>query len=290
VKVLILGATGMLGHKLMQSLSRRFDLTGTVRDSAESYKDHSVLRSMPLIGMIKAENFEGVADAVASIQPDAIINCIGIIKQHPAAKDILQNIYINALFPHKLAKLCQASDAYLIHFSTDCVFSGKAGNYSEKDIPDPEDLYGRTKVLGEVAYPGCLTLRTSIIGRELKGKAGLVEWFLSQKGKKVHGFARATFTGFTTCALADIIGDLLVRPSPLEGLWHASSDPISKYDLLRIINRKFNLDITIDKDEEFFCDRSLNGARFRKATGFKSISWDQMIEQMARDPTPYHMI
>jgi dTDP-4-dehydrorhamnose reductase len=288
VKLLILGATGMLGHKLMQSLSKRFEVTGTVRGSVEIYKGHQVLGNMPLIGMVKAEKFERVGEVVAKAQPDAIINCIGIIKQHPAANDSIQSININALFPHRLAKLCQTSGIRLIHLSTDCVFSGRKGNYSEDDVPDPDDLYGRTKLLGEVVYPGCLTIRTSMIGRELRGKAGLVEWFLSQRGKRVNGFSRAIFTGFTTGVLADLIGDLANMSSPLYGLWHVSSDPISKYDLLELINRKFQLDITIDRDEVFHCDRSLNSIRFRKATRFKVPSWEEMIDQMARDPTPYN--
>jgi dTDP-4-dehydrorhamnose reductase len=287
VKLLILGATGMLGHKLMQSLSRRFDVTGTVRGSVEIYKGHPVLGIMPLIGMVKAENFESVGEVVTRVQPDVIINCIGIIKQHPTAKDPLQSITVNAMFPHRLAKLCEASGIRLIHLSTDCVFSGRKGNYSEDDVPDPVDLYGRTKLLGEVVYPGCLTIRTSMVGRELRGNVGLVEWFLSQRGKRVNGFSGAIFTGFTTGALADIIGDLVDMPSPLHGLWHVSSDPISKYDLLGIINREFQLDITIDKDEVFHCDRSLNSLRFRQATRFKVPSWEEMIDQMARDPTPY---
>lgn len=288
MKVLILGATGMLGHKLVQYLSSRFDVVGTVRGSAESYQGHPILGNMTLKGTIKAEDFESVTKAMASVQPDAIVNCIGIVKQQPTAKDPLQSISINALFPHKLAKLCQASEARLIHLSTDCVFSGKTGNYSEDDMPDPEDLYGRTKLLGEVTYPGCLTLRTSMIGRELSGRVGLVEWFLSQRNGRVRGFTKAIFTGFTTCSLANIISDLLERPIPLDGLWHVSSDPISKYDLLGIINKKLELGITIDKDEGLHCDRSLNSARFRNATGFKPPSWAQMIDQMASDPTPYH--
>lgn len=287
MKILILGATGMLGHKLMQVLSKRFDTIGTVRGDALRYKRHPILGDMPLLGDVQAENFDSVIKAVALARPDIIINCIGIIKQHPDAKDPPKSIAINALFPHRLSILCQASDARLIHISTDCVFSGKRGNYLEEDTPDPEDLYGLTKLLGEVTYPGCLTIRTSMIGRELKGRFGLIEWFLSQKNKSVNGFSHAIYSGFTTQVLADLIGNIIKEHPEFSGLWHISSDPISKYDLLNIVNRKLRLEISIRTDEDFRSDRSLNSAKFRDATGFRPPSWEEMVEQMANDPTPY---
>ncbi len=286
-KVLILGATGMLGHKLMQILSQRFSVTGTVRSSALTYKDHPILCGMSLVSDVQAENFDSIVGAVAQVHPDVIVNCIGIIKQHPNAKDPLHSIAINALFPHRLGSLCQASGTRLIHISTDCVFSGKKGNYSENDLPDSEDLYGRTKLLGEVANPGCLTIRTSIIGREIQGRLGLIEWFLSQKGKSVRGFDGAKYTGFTTQALAEIISDVIKNCPDLHGVWHISSNPISKYDLLGIVNRELGMGITIEKENAFFCDRSLNSTRFREATGYEPPSWEEMIHHMAIDATPY---
>lgn len=286
-KILILGATGMLGHKLMQILSPKFKVTGTVRGSATKYKSHPILGDMPLLGDVQAENFDSIIDVVGQVRPDVIINCIGIIKQHPSAKDPLQSIAINALFPHRLGKLCQASGIRLIHISTDCVFSGKKGYYSEDDLPDPEDLYGRTKLLGEVASPGCLTIRTSIIGRELQGRLGLIEWFLSQSGKDVRGFAGAIYTGFTTQVFAEIIGKVIMNRPDLHGIWHVSSNPISKYDLLGIVNRELGLGINIEKESTFCCDRSLNSTRFQEATGYEPPSWGEMIHLMAIDATPY---
>jgi len=285
--VLILGATGMLGHKLMQVLPREFNVTGTVRGSAARYKNHPILGDMTLLSDVQAENFDSIIGAVALTHPEVIINCIGIIKQHPNAKDPMQSISINALFPHRLARLCQASGTRLIHISTDCVFSGKKGDYSEDDIPDPEDLYGRTKLLGEVENPGCLTIRTSIIGRELQGGLGLIDWFLSQRGKSIRGFVGAKYTGFTTQELAKIIIDIIENHPDLHGLWHVSSNPINKYDLLNLVNRELEMGITIEKETNFFCDRRLNSTRFRQATGYKPPSWDEMIHEMAIDGTPY---
>lgn len=290
MKVLVLGASGMLGHKLMQVLAEKLDVMGTIRGSASSYQAHPVLGKLRLLGDVQAENFDSVIKALAKTRPDVVVNCIGIIKQHPNAKDPLQSIAINSAFPHRLAILCQASGARMIHISTDCVFSGKRGNYREEDLPDPEDTYGRSKLLGEVADRGCLTLRTSMIGLELKEKLGLVEWFISQKGGHVRGFAGAIFTGFTTLALARIIARLIDEQPDLQGLWHVSSDPISKYDLLGIVNRDFKLEINIERDDSFHCDRSLNSTSFRKAARFEPPSWEKMITEMTVDALSYERL
>jgi dTDP-4-dehydrorhamnose reductase len=287
MKILVLGSTGMLGHKLMQILSRRFDVIGTVRGRAFRFEGHPILGGLPLIDDVNAENFDSITSALASAKPNIVINCIGIVKQHPNAKDPLKSITINSLFPHRLAQLCQAAGAKMIHISTDCVFSGRKGDYTEKDYPDAEDLYGRTKLLGEVMYPDCLTLRTSIIGREMGSKLGLIEWFISQRRKKIHGYAHAIYTGFTTLALADLIGYIIEVHPDLQGLWHVSSNPISKYDLLGLVNQELDLEVIIEKDESFACDRSLNSARFREATGFEPPSWEYMVSQMADDAAFY---
>jgi dTDP-4-dehydrorhamnose reductase len=287
MNILILGATGMLGHKLMQLLSRRFEVTGTVRGPATIYANHPVLGQMALLGDVQAENFDSVVRALASIRPNAVINCIGIIKQLPAAKAPLPSIAINALFPHRLAQLCQAAGIHLVHISTDCVFSGRKGMYTEDDLSDAEDLYGRTKFLGEVTGPRCLTLRTSIIGRELQTRSGLIEWFIGHRNGTVAGYAKAIYTGFTTKVLAELIGNVLERYPGLSGLWHVSSDPISKYELLGLVNQAFRLGITINRDETFICDRSLNSTRFRETTRYEPPAWQDMIAQIASDPTPY---
>lgn len=285
--VLVLGAAGMLGHRVMLDLASRFDLVGTVRGPAAAHAGHPVLGRMRLLGGVIADDVAGVERAIAEVHPAAVVNCIGVIKQLPAARDPLPAIAINALFPHQLARACRSAGARLVHISTDCVFSGRKGRYTEDDPSDAEDLYGRTKYLGEVDGPGCVTLRTSIIGRELKGHVGLVDWFLSQRGRTVGGYARAIYTGFTAQRLAGLIGDLLERHPEIEGLWQVSSDPISKYELLDLLNRAFDLGATLQRDETFVCDRSLDSSRFRQATGFVPATWPVMVRELAEDATPY---
>lgn len=287
MKVLILGGSGMLGHKLWQTLSERFDTFVTFRESPAAYQRFGIYDSKRAVGGVTTHDFNSVVRCLAVTRPEVVINCIGIVKQDAAAKDAIQSISINALFPHLLAQLCRASSARLVHISTDCVFSGSTGNYQETDTPDAGDLYGRTKLLGEVEGQGCLTIRTSIIGRELKGSHGLVEWFLGQQGKKVSGFKRAIFSGFTTRALSEIVADVISRHPTLEGVHHVAANPIAKFDLLLLLREAYGLTIEVESDESFFCDRSLNAERFRKATGFVPPSWPEMIQQMRADQTPY---
>jgi len=287
MKILILGATGMLGHKLMQVLSREHMVTGTVRRDTSVLVDHPVFSKMDILGNISADNLATIHVAIDKVNPDVIINCIGIVKQLPAAQDPLQSISINALFPHQLAQICRQKNIRLIHMSTDCVFSGRKGYYSEKDSSDAEDLYGKTKYLGEVDYPGCLTLRTSIIGRELDTSHGLIEWFMSQEGKKVPGYKNAVFSGLTTLALSEIITKIISDYLRLSGVCQVASEPISKYDLLNLVKNIYGMTVTIEPDEMVINDRSLNPKKFKNETNIKIPSWEYMIEQMHQDPTPY---
>jgi len=280
----------MLGHKLWQKFSERFDAHVTFRGAAKAYAHTGLFDASRSIGGVSAQDFDSVARAFATVRPEAIVNCIGIVKQDAAAKDPLTSITVNSLFPHRLAQLARASGARLIHLSTDCVFSGRAGSYDESARADAEDLYGRTKLLGEVSGPGALTVRTSMIGRELSGAHGLVEWFLSQKGERVRGFKRAVFSGFTTLALAEILADIIERRPELEGVWNVAAEPINKFDLLTLVRDHYGLDIEIEPDENFVCDRSLDGRRFRETTGFEPPAWSLMVEQMRRDSTPYEEI
>lgn len=287
MRVLILGGSGMLGHKLWQTLSGRFDTRATFRQSPDAYTRFGLFDPARSIGNVSAHDFDGVVRALAQARPEVVVNCVGIVKQDAAAKDPYQSIAVNALFPHRLAQACAAAGARLVHVSTDCVFTGRRGNYKETDASDAEDIYGRTKWLGEVDYENCLTLRTSMIGRELQGAHGLVEWFLSQRGQTVRGFKRAVFSGFTTEALASIIGDVIADQRTLRGVWHVAAEPINKFDLLTLVRDAFGLDIEIEPDETFVCDRSLDGSRFSRETGFAPPAWGEMIERMARDATPY---
>lgn len=290
MRLLVLGGEGMLGHKVFQTLTPRFDTWATFQQAGgpwTHYPMYERVESTRLLIGVNAMNFETIVRAFAQAKPDVVINCIGIIKQLKVAKDPVISILLNSLFPHRLADLCAATGARMFHMSTDCVFSGRKGNYTETDVSDAEDLYGRTKLLGEVDRPGCLTIRTSIFGRDFVKNSALLEWFLSQRGKTVKGFTRAIYTGFPTQVLARIMGDLVEGYPELSGLYQVASAPISKYDLLVKIKEAMNLSIEILPDAEFFCDRSLDAARFVVATGYIIPSWDEMIAELAQDPTPY---
>jgi dTDP-4-dehydrorhamnose reductase len=290
MKVLILGGSGMLGHKLWQIFDGRFDTYVTLRRDFDSYNHFKLFNRTRSLCHVSAENFDSVSRATDAVRPAVVINCIGIVKQAEAARDPVASTEINSLFPHRLARLCQSKGIRLIHMSTDCVFSGRKGNYSENDLSDAEDLYGRTKFLGEVSGEGCLTIRTSMIGRELETSYGLIEWFLSQEGKTVSGYKRAVFGGLTTNALAEIVVKIIAEHTDLQGIWHVASEPISKFELLTLVKQVYGLNIEIKPDKTVIIDRSLNAERFQEATGFVCPTWHDMIEQMYRDIIPYSQL
>lgn len=287
MRILILGAGGMLGHKLAQELRTEFEVWGTVRGPGDAYAQYGLIDAGRIVPGIDVLNLDTVAGALAHIRPDAVVNCIGLIKQLPAAQDPVLSLTINSLLPHQLQRLCRSHGARLLHFSTDCVFNGRKGMYTEDDPSDALDLYGRTKFLGETAGAGALTIRSSMIGRELSTTSGLVEWFLSQRGGRVGGYTRAVYSGFTTQAMARIVRSVLVDYPHLEGLWQVSSDPIAKYDLLLLMRHAYGLDVDVIPDDRVCIDRSLDSSRFRVLTAFVPPSWQTMIRDMAMDPTPY---
>lgn len=287
MKVLVLGGTGMLGHKVWQEFDRRFDTWVTIRGSTEPWQKLPFFRSEKVVENVEASSRENILNAFNQVQPEVVVNCIGIVKKLEESESPVPAITINALLPHWLAELCQERGIRLIHISTDCVFSGKAGNYTENIIPDPYDLYGRTKLLGEVTEDGCLTLRTSIIGRELKRTVGLLEWFLSQRGKTIQGYKYAIFNGFITAELACILADIVTNHPGLHGLYHISSDPISKYDLLNMIKETLNLGITIKEYTGFFVDRTLNSEKIRGILQYQPPTWQQMVERLTEDIEHY---
>ncbi len=280
MRILILGGDGMLGHRLMLHLSARHDVTCTLRQNMAAYARYPMFNRQNSVFGVSAESPDRLLDVLGENRPDAVVNCIGIVKQRTAAKEVIPSVEINTLLPQRLALMCGLLGARLIHLSTDCVFSGRKGNYSEGDVPDAYDVYGRSKALGEVAGAGCLTLRTSIIGRELGRSGSLLEWFLAQDGV-VRGFTKAIFTGFTTIELSDIIERLLVEHPQASGMYHVSSDPISKYDLLMLIKAKLGLATQIVPDHSFECDRSLDSSIFRKEFSYQPPTWDSMIAALA---------
>lgn len=290
MSVLVLGAGGMLGHKLVQVLGDSASVWGTVRSDQLAGPAAAVLPADRTLTGVRAEAPETIARALDVSGATAVVNAIGIVKQADAAREAVPSIQVNALFPHQLAELCAARGTRLVHVSTDCVFSGARGGYVEDDLPDARDLYGRSKLLGEVDRPGALTLRTSIVGRELTGAQGLFEWFLGQRGQRVRGFSHAVFSGLTTIALAELIARLLVEQPDLHGLWHVSAAPIDKLTLLRLLDEAVGAEVGIDPDERLVIDRSLDSSRFRAATGLEPPSWTSMLAALAADPTPYDEI
>ena len=287
-KILILGGGGTLGHKLWQVLPRKFpDTFVSIRKNRAFYDKCGLFSEKNVVDGLDLLDFGAVREVLNDLRPSVVINCAGITPRREEAWNNIAVISINSLLPHRLDEWCADNNARLIHFSTDCVFDGKKGNYSEVCPSDSKDLYGRTKALGEVDSPCALVIRTSMIGRELFGGTELLEWFLAQKGKKIKGFRRAVFTGLTTNRLALVAGDILEKYPALNGLYNITSQAISKYDLLIMLRDIYNLDIEIQPDDSVECRRDLDGTKFVKATGFVCPPWRQMTAEMADDKTPY---
>jgi dTDP-4-dehydrorhamnose reductase len=283
MRVLIFGGDGMLGHRLLRRFSAGHETRVTLHRGIAEYSHFGLFDRGNAYDGTDVRDSRRVASVIADFGPDAVINATGVVKQRPEAHEPDISSEVNAVFPPHLARVCRAHGALLIHVSTDCVFSGQKGNYAESDRPDPVDLYGETKLRGEVAAPGAITLRTSMVGRELARKSGLVEWFLAQKGKTIQGYRKAIFSGFTTAELARLVEMLVTRHLEAHGLYHASSAPISKFDLLSGLNRRLGLGVNIVPDDTVVCDRSLDSTRFRKAFGYSPPAWDFMLDELAAD-------
>ena len=287
MRILIMGGAGMLGHKLLQVFRERHETWATFRADRPPATPAGLFDPARSVTGVEATDTSAAVRAIARVRPDAVVDCIGIVKQRAAAKDPIAAIRVNALFPHLLSDACAAAGARLVHISTDCVFSGRRGGYVEGDPPDAEDLYGRTKLLGEVDAPHALTLRTSMIGRELSGHYSLLDWFLSQHNRTVRGYTNAVFSGLTTIALSRLIVDIVERLPGLSGLYHVSADPINKHDLLHLLNAAYGAGVTILPDDSLALDRSLDSSRFRAASGFQPAPWAAMVAELAADLTPY---
>ena len=279
-RILVLGASGTIGHVMVKVLSADSgcDVWGTVR-SPELARHFAPSVAAKIRTGIDASNLDMISRVVADLKPDVIINCIGLIKQLAFANDPLQVLPVNAMLPHRLAQICALAGARLIHFSTDCVFSGARGNYIETDPLDATDLYGQSKYIGEVAYPHTLTLRTSFIGHELETSNELIEWFLMQEGP-IKGFTGAIYTGLPTVTLAGLVRDVVLPRPDLSGIYHVASAPISKYDLLSLVAKAYGKTIEILPDDKVRIDRSLNGTKFKEATGYVAPPWPSLIEAM----------
>lgn len=279
MRVLVLGASGMIGSAAIRILAEKtgWEVFGTVR--SESLK-HFFLPHIAerLVAGVDVNDHDCLIDLMGRMRPDVTVNCVGLTKHKVAGSESIAAIPLNSLLPHRLASLCAIAGTRLIHVSTDCVFSGEKGNYTEIDPPDATDIYGKSKSLGEVLYPHTITLRTSTIGHELQSAHGLLDWFLSQQQCK--GFSRAIFSGLPSVVFAQIIRDVVIPRSDLFGLYHVAGHPITKYDLLRLVAEVYGKPIAIVRDDQFIIDRSLNADQFKRSTGYVAPDWPELIRIM----------
>jgi dTDP-4-dehydrorhamnose reductase len=289
-RIVVTGGAGMLGHKLFQRLAEKFpEVYCTIREdpNAEPVCRIPLLHGPKVIQGVDVTDFEALQRTLRALQPDYVVNCVGIIKQRDEARSAIPSILINSLLPHKLAEMAAGWGGRVIHFSTDCVFSGKRGGYVETDDSDADDMYGKSKFLGEVAGENGLTLRTSIIGRELVEHRSLLDWFLSQNHRKVRGFRRVIYSGVTTNYMADVVAKIIDNYPKLHGLYQVVSDPISKYDLLSLLRDAYGLDIDIEAEDQTISDRSMKGDKLCSAIGHQTPPWPELVRQLSEDPTLY---
>jgi dTDP-4-dehydrorhamnose reductase len=280
MNILVFGASGMIGSAMFRVLSakKNWQVWGTLR-LAEAKTFFSGDQQDMLIDDVDVEKHDAMVRTFALVNPDVVVNCIGLTKHHKEVEDPQKALPLNALLPHRMADLCAVAGARFIHVSTDCVFTGAKGNYTENDAPDAGDVYGRSKHLGEVNYPHAISLRTSTIGHELNSAYGLLEWFLSQQGS-CKGFNQAIFSGLPNTEFARVVRDVVIPRPELRGLYHVGAEPIGKYELLKLIANVYRKQIDIVRDDEFMIDRSLNSKRFSQATGYRAPTWHELIQSM----------
>jgi dTDP-4-dehydrorhamnose reductase len=289
--VLVLGASGMLGHMLVRVLSEHHQVIGTTSSQYDSKSPLArVLDKANWIDHVDVRNWQTVESAINHVKPNVLINCVGVIKQKMDSGNIKDAILINSLIPHQLAATCEKLDIRFIHFSTDCVFEGTPGIKYTSYTPNATDLYGTTKRLGEVNYAPAITLRTGFVGRQLSGAEGLFEWVLSQKGKAVSGYQNAIYSGLTTMALSRVIQQVIEVQPTLSGLYQVASNRINKFDLITQLNESLQLDLSIAKNTEFMCDRSMDGTEFTNSTNIQIPSWEEMLTEFAADQDFYNSI
>ena len=286
--ILVLGAAGMLGHMLVRTLSDSHRVVGTTSHAfGHSGKLTEILPRDRCVDLLDVRDFIKVGRTIRDWQPDVVVNCVGLIKHKMDDSRVLDAVLINSVFPHQLARLCDELKTRLIHFSTDCVFAGTPGVKRLTDIPNATDVYGTSKRLGEVGYGTSLTLRTSIVGRQISGTEALFEWIISQRGKDVNGFKNAIYSGLTTRALSEVVRQVIERHSNLVGLYQVASLPITKFDLISHLNDVLRLNITINSDTKFECDRTLDGSDFGRVTGIQVPSWNEMLSDFCSDQAFY---
>jgi dTDP-4-dehydrorhamnose reductase len=288
MRILILGVSGLIGHRLYQELSRDFEVYGTLHKSKNSYGNIPMFSGNNVIGNVDVTEFVKFTGMLSAINPDVIVNCVGITKRKTEINVPVAALTINSVFPHLLADWAGNTGKRLIHFSTDCVFDGKTGNYSETSLTTAEDIYGRTKALGEIRYNHTLTIRSSFIGQELFGKTEFLEWFLSQNGKQIKGFRNTLYSGVSTIFMARVISDILSNYSNLSGLYNlAPEKPISKYDLIKLAKEAYKIDVDIIPDDEHIHYPTLDGSKLRKEIKLIVPSWQEMMFDLSSNKDFY---
>ena len=289
--ILVIGASGMLGHMLVRVLSPHHRVIGTTSSKYDNKTPLArILSEKNCIDQIDVRNISTVELAIRTTKPDVVINCVGLIKQKMKAENSVEVIQLNSLFPHQLATICHKSNIRLIHFSTDCVFQGTPGIKYLSDTPNATDLYGLSKLLGEINTWPCITLRTSIVGRQLLGSESLFEWAISQRDRPVNGFKNVIYTGLTTNQLSQIIKRLIEDFPELSGIHQVASSPISKFELISKLNDHLKLNLCIEPETEFHCDRTLDGTEFNELTNIDIPSWDEMLTEFSADQSFYENV
>lgn len=289
MKVLVFGAGGMIGHKMFLFLKQQgHQVFGAIRQTRKVYEKFNLFEDQEVLDQVDVVQNEKVEQILNEIKPDVILNCVGITLRKPEIKDFEYSKKINSEFPHFLNSWVEQNESYLIHFSTDCVFSGKDGPYTEESLTSAEDIYGKTKSAGEVKGTHALTLRGSMIGRELYGKTELLEWTIMQKNKQIRGFKNAVYSGVTTQVMAELVAKLILLPQKLTNIYQVSSDPISKFELLHLINNYFHLNLSITADDTYATSKILICDKLKKSIGFNCPSWDEMVNDLSKDLFNYN--
>lgn len=288
MRVIVLGGGGMLGHKVWQRISAEFPAsTVTLRGSTADHARTGIFPPERTVDGVDVRDFRRLEGVLDALRPEVLVNCCGITPRRQDAADVAACIEVNALLPHRLDRWAGRRGSRLITFSTDCVFDGTEGGCDEASPPSPRDVYGRTKLLGEVVEGNGLTLRTSFIGREIAHRTELLEWLLSNEGGMVRGFRGVLYTGVTTAFVASVVVKLIRERAELRGLYHLAGEAISKYELLRLARDAFRLDVEVVPDDTITLRHDLKGDRFREATGIVCPCWVELMDELSRDPTPY---
>ncbi|TRX40139.1 dTDP-4-dehydrorhamnose reductase family protein [Flavobacterium restrictum] len=282
MRILILGVSGLIGHKLLQDLKKDFEIYATLHRAKSDYGDLPLFSEKNIIENIDVLDYEVLKGVLFAVNPDVILNCVGITKRKINTDNFLDVLMVNSVFPHKLARWAKKNKKRVIHFSTDCVFDGKKGNYDETSLTNAEDLYGRTKALGEINYSHTLTIRSSFIGQELFDKTELLDWFLSQEGKTINGFKKVLYSGVSTQFMASVVKNILLNFPDLSGLYQlAPENAIPKYELLSIAKEAFKVSVTINADEKYVHLPTLDGSKLKNAMDLKIPSWKEMMIDLA---------